>query len=236
MVVFFLNIVISINLLKQKQMKTIALIITVIGCGFHVYSQNSQFSKEDLSIIAQVERQKIVHHFADSCLRYAKSLESKGLLYKPKDYFTAVRSIDSLVKIYNVAPPVHVVSDLKLIMCRGSRFVPDNLKDEVSRECAKAKKPISLPSVEDIADIFGAFCFIAFSVIFVWLTMNRNFVVGLFMQLIRSIKFSREKNYLVINLIALKARFHYLIRPPTKFTQTIEHIPLFIGSSHENYH
>ncbi len=217
-------------------MKTIALIITVIGCGFHVYSQNSQFSQEDLSSIAQVERQKIVRHFADSCLRYAKALESKGLLYKPKDYFTAVRGIDSLVKIYNVASPMHVVSDLKLIMSRGSKFVPVDLKDEVNREWAKAKKPIPLPSVEDLGDAFGALCFIVFSVVLVWLTMNRNFVTGVFIQLIRSMKFSREKHYLVINLIALKARFHYLIRPPTKFTQTVEHIPLFIGSLHENYH
>ena len=50
-----------------------------------------------------------------------------------KEYFNAIRSIDSVCKKYNVQSPGVIIKDLKLILTDGTGYVPIGMRDAFNK-------------------------------------------------------------------------------------------------------
>ncbi len=108
---------------------TICFGIIMLGCGLE--NCGLVTTKEVLSLGEQSIRQSKIHHIADSCLRYAENLKVTGRHYTAREYFEAVKCIDSSSRALNVQCPSGIIGSLKLIMNDGDQWLTERSKKEI---------------------------------------------------------------------------------------------------------
>lgn len=212
--------------MKNKVFKSavIGIGLLLLGCGFEFCSRLFP-PREFMPTYIQAQNQKIVYRVADSCLRYAKSCEAHGKKYSPKEYFNAIRSIDSVCKKYNVQSPGVIIKDLKLILTDGTGYVPIGMRDAFNKSYRSVHnyKPITLDDMKDLLKgIFVLFTIIGF----VFLMRITPEIVREIIKIVGGISFKliKEDTIIVINRIITKIWRECLSRPPNGYHSKMEKV------------
>ena len=225
----------------MKTFKIIALsVFMLIGCGFKTHGQIFP-SHPELPSYEEARRQKIVYRVADSCLEAAEKLEARGIVYRPKDYFQALKVINLTAKKYDMPVPDYTVSTLRIILYRGQMLMPDDIEPEMAKAHSDAFPHDNQNNIDWLDVLWQFIKFIAYAFISglllsfgrIWLRLGLTLlrrltikVIRLVREIIISFELVRQNCQFIISELEVEKLFWYRARAPSGYQPDIFKVPL----------